>query len=191
MVDFNSLTNVSQTNYKPPQDYQDAHLGAVEAGDVRYLHGSASIIRVGGVPVVAIENINIAESINRNPIYVVGSLAPLGFDVNGVAVNVSGQLVQLALMSLNKSAFYPESEAQIIAQINTVFDIDIVMMDYSKEPAEQPTEPFLTVKNCQKSGSNIAINSNVNIKDSFTAVGTFVIRDFDQLAEYNKIAAAA
>ena len=185
------MAEFTQTNYQPPQSYQDAHNGADEAGDIRYLHGSAAVIRIGEVPVVAIENLNISQSINRNPIYVVGSIAPIGFDVNGVSVNVSGQMIQLALMSLNQSAFYAKTEAQVIAQINTVFDIDVVMMDYSKEAADQPTEPFLTVKNCQNSGSNIVISSNVNIKDSFSAVGTFLIRDFDQLAEFNKIAAAA
>jgi len=181
----------NQTNYQPPQAYQDAHAGADEAGDIRYLHGSAAVIKIGGVPVVAIENLNISQSINRSPIYVVGSIAPIGFDVQGVSVNVSGQMIQLASMSLNQSAFYAKNEAQVIAQINTVFDIDVVMMDYSKAAADIPTEPFLTAKNCQNTGSNIVISSNVNLKDSFTAVGTFLIRDFDQLAEFNKIVAAA
>lgn len=180
-----------QTNYVPPQSYQDAHAGADEAGDIRYLHASAAVIRIGEVPVVAIENLTINQTINRTPIYVVGAIAPIGFDVQGVAVNVSGQMVQLANMSLNQSAFYAKNEAQIIAEINTVFNIDIVMMDYSKEAAEIPTEPFITVQNCQNTGSSITVNPNTNIKDSFTAVGTFMLRDFSVLEQFNKIEAAA
>jgi hypothetical protein len=179
-----------ETTYQPPQSYQDAHKGADEAGDIRYLHASAAVIRIGGVPVVAIENLNISQQINRSPIYVVGSIAPIGFDVQGVSVNVSGQMVQLANMSLNQSSFYAASEAEVIANINRVFNIDIVMMDYSKEdPADIPTEPFLTVQNCQNTGSNIVVNPNTNLKDSFTAVGTFMIRDWDTLQDFNKIAA--
>ena len=183
------MADYIETNYTPPQSYQDAHQGADEAGDIRYLHASAAVIRIGGVPVVAIENLNISQQVNRSPIYVVGAIAPIGFDVQGVSVNVSGQMVQLANMSLNQSSFYAKNESEIIANINTVFNIDIVMMDYSKEAAEIPTEPFLTVKNCQNTGSNIVINPNTNLKDSFTAVGTFLVRDFDALAEFNKIVA--
>ncbi len=182
------MADYVQTNYIPPQSYQDAHEGADEAGDIRYLHSSAAVIRIGEVPVVAIENLTINQTINRVPIYVVGAIAPIGFDVNGVSVNVSGQMVQLANMSLNQSAFYAKNEAQIIAEINTVFNIDIVMMDYTKEAEEIPTEPFITVQNCQNSGSSITIAPNVNIKDAFTAVGTFMLRDFDVLAEFNVIA---
>ncbi len=176
--------------YTPPQSYQDAHKGADEAGDLRYLHASAAVIRIGGVPIVAIENLNISQQINRSPIYVVGAIAPIGFDVQGISVNVSGQLVQMAIMSLNQSSFYPSNEADVIASINRVFNIDVVMMDYKQtDPAEIPTEPFLTVRNCQNTGSNIVINPNTNLKDSFTAVGTMMERDWDHLAEFNKLAA--
>ncbi len=185
------MADFVQTNYITPQAFQDSHAGADEAGDLRYLHSSAAVIRLGEVPMVTIENMTINQQINRSPIFVVGSIAPVGFDVQGVTVNVSGQIVQLANMSLNQSAFYAQNEAQVIANINTVFNIDIVMMDFSKEAADVPTEPFITVKNCQNTGSSITINPNTNIKDSFTVVGTFMVRDFSVLAEFNKIAAAA
>ena len=185
------MADYVQTNYIPPTQYSNAHSGADEADDVRYLHSSAAVIRIGEVPVVAIENITINQQIARTPIYVIGAIAPIGFDVNGVSVNVSGQMVQLANMSLNQSAFYAKNEAQVIAQINTVFNIDIVMMDYTKEAEAQDTGPFITIQNCQNTGSNITIAPNVNIKDAFTAVGTFMIRDFDVLAEFNKAAEAA
>ena len=174
--------------YTPPQSYQEAHKGADEAGDLRYLHASAAVIRIGGVPVVAIENLSISQSINRVPIYVVGALAPIGFDVQGISVNVSGQIVQMANMSLNQSTFYPKNEAEVIANINRVFNIDVVMMDYKKlEANDIPTEPFITVRNCQNTGSNITINPNTNLKDSFTAVGTMMEREWDELAEFNKL----
>ena len=185
------MADYEETLYTPPQSYQDAHAGADEAGDLRYLHASAAVIRIGAVPVVAIENVNISQQINRSPIYVIGAIAPIGFDVQGVQVNVSGQLVQLANMSLNQSTFYPQNEAEIIANINRVFAIDIVMMDYSKtDPADIPTEPFITVRNCQNTGSNIVVNPNTNLKDSFTAVGTMMERDWDALTDFNKIIAA-
>ena len=177
------MADYTETLYQPPQAYQDAHNGADEAGDIRYLHASAAVIRIGGVPVVAIENLNISQQINRSPIYVVGAIAPLGFDVQGVSVNVSGQLVQLAVMSLNQSAFYPANEAEVIA--------DIVMLDNTKDdPADVPTEPFITVKNCQNTGSNIVINPNTMMKDSFTAVGTMMERDWGALVDFNKLQAA-
>lgn len=185
------MAEYEETLYQPPQSYQDAHNGADEAGDLRYLHASAAVIRIGAVPVVAIENVNISQQINRSPIYVIGAIAPIGFDVQGVQVNVSGQLVQLANMSLNQSTFYPQNEAEIIANINRVFAIDIVMMDYSNtDPADVPTEPFITVRNCQNTGSNIVVNPNTNLKDSFTAVGTMMERDWSVLEDFNKIAAA-
>lgn len=185
------MAEYTETLYQPPQSYQDAHNGADEAGDIRYLHASAAVIRIGGVPVVAVENLNISQQINRSPIYVVGAIAPLGFDVQGVSVNVSGQLVQLANMSLNQSAFYPANEAEVIANINRVFAIDIVMMDNTKDdPADVPTEPFITVRNCQNTGSNIVINPNTMMKDSFTAVGTMMERDWDALIDFNKLQAA-
>jgi hypothetical protein len=183
MADY--ITNL----YTPPKSYQDAHAGADEAGDIRYLHASAAVIRIGGVPVVAVENLNISQQINRSPIYVVGAIAPLGFDVQGVSVNVSGQLVQLAVMSLNQSPFYPANEAEVIANINRTFNIDIVMVDNKADPLENLTEPIITVLNCQNTGSNITINPNTNMKDSFTAVGTFMVRNWDALADFNKLAA--
>lgn len=182
------MADYDQTTYTPPQSYQDAHKGADEAGDLRYLHASAAVVRIGGVPVVAIENLNVSQQINRSPIFCVGSIAPIGFDVQGVSVNVSGQMVQMANMSLNQSAFYSKSEADVIANINRVFDIDIVMMDYSQsDPADIPTEPFITIRNCQNTGSNIVIAPNTNLKDSFTAVGTFMVRNWEMLENFAKV----
>ena len=187
-----------ETNYTPPASYQDAYAAAIEPGtSFRYLHASSAVIRLGAIPIVLIENLNISQQINRSPIYAVGAIAPLGFDVQGVSVNVSGQIVQLADMALNDSSFYPKNEADIIANINTTFIIDIVMMDYLNSTRQsgqgdklgEQTEAFITVRNCQNTGSNITINPNTNIKDSFTAVGTIMERDWSVLENFNKIAA--
>ena len=185
------MADYEETLYTPPQSYQEAHKGADEAGDLRYLHAASAVVKIGSVPVVALESLNISQNINRSPIYVIGSLAAIGFDVQGISVNVSGQLVQLANMSLTQSSFYPSNEADVIANINTVFAIDIVMMDYKQtDPAKIPTTPFIRVRNCQNTGSNITINPNTNLKDSFTAVGTMMERDWDALTDFNKIVAA-
>ena len=192
------MAEFEETNYTPPASYQDAYAAAIEPGtSFRYLHGGAAVIRLGAVPIVLIENMNISQQINRSPIYAVGSIAPLGFDVQGISVNVSGQIVQMADMALNDSAFYPKNEAEVLANINTTFIIDIVMMDYLNstrlsgqgDKLGEQTEAFITVRNCQNTGSNITINSNTTIKDSFTAVGTMMERDWKVLENFNKIAA--
>lgn len=196
MADFQG-----QTNYIPPLSYSNAYAGADEADDIRYLHASAAIIKIGEVPVVALENLTINQTINRTPIYAVGSIVPLGFDVQGISVNVSGQLVQLAKMSLNQSAFYAKNEADVIANINTVFTIDIEMNDYfslDNKDADgnikvnasgfgDPTGAFITVHNCQNTGSSITVNPNTMMKDAFTAVGTFMSRDWDVLVGFNEL----
>ncbi len=180
------MADIVSTLYEAPADYQTALAAAEEVGDIRYLHASAAVVRMGAVPIVLLENLNISMQINRSPIYAISSIVPLGFDVQGVSVNVSGQLVQLAKMSLANSAFYPSSEADIIANINRVFNIDIIMYDHTKPTLDASTGPFITVKNCQNTGSNIVINPNTMIKDSFTAVGTMMERDWDQLATFNE-----
>ncbi|UCE64957.1 MAG: hypothetical protein JSU85_08710 [Candidatus Zixiibacteriota bacterium] len=181
-----------ETTFIPPQPYTDAHQGADEADDLRLLHSSAAVIRFGGVPIVAVENLNISITENRTPIYVVGSISPIAFDIQNVAVNISGSLVQMAIMSLAQTSFYPKSEADIIASINRVFNIDIFMIDHTNlDPAELYTEPFLTVKNVQKTGNNFVINPSTMIKDSFTAVATFVVNNREALKNYNRILEAA
>jgi len=176
---------VEDKPYEAPQSYVEAHADAAEASDLRFLHSSAAVIRMGGLPIVAIENLNISQQIARSPINVIGSIVPIAFDVQSVTVNVSGQLVQLAVMSLNNSSFYPANEAEIIANINRVFDIDVVMQDYVRTPEEVETIPFITIKNCQNTGSNITINPSTMLKDSFTAVGTIMQRDWSKLKDFN------
>lgn len=179
-------TDIISTDYETPANYLTSHADAKEAGDIRFLHASASVIRINGVPIVAIENLNISQTISRQPIYSVGSIVPIGFDVNGVQVSVSGQLVQLASMSLNDSLFYPNSEADIISNINKVFQIDVMMIDYTKDdPLDYETDAFLSVLNCQNTGSNITINPNAMLKDSFSAVGTFMARNPLALTDFN------
>ena len=143
------MAEVNDIPYEAPQSYRDSHADAPEANDLRFLHSSAAVIRMGGVPIVAIENLNISQQIARSPINVIGSIVPIAFDVQSVTVNVSGQLVQLAIMSLNNSSFYPANEAEIIANINKVFNIDIVMQDHLRTPDDIETIPFITIKNCQ------------------------------------------
>lgn len=182
------MANYIETQFTPPQSYQNAHAGADEVSDLRFLHSSASVIRLGSVPMVSVENLNISETVNRTPIYVVGSISPIAFDVQNVAVNISGSLVKSAIMSLYQSSFYARNEAELIATLNRTFIIDIFMVDHTKtDPADLYTEPFLSVMNCQKTGSNIVINPSTMIKDSFTAAGTFVIRDPDALTNFNKL----
>jgi len=183
------MADYTQKLYSPPQNIQDAFQGADEAGDLRYLHASAAVIKLGSVPIFLLENLTISQSVNRSPIYMVGSIAPVGFDVNGVTVNISGQITLNVAMSLKDSGFYPKNEADIIANINRVFDIDIIMIDRTKsDPADIQTEPFITVRNCVNTGSSITVNPNAMLKDAFTAVGTIMERDWDVLKDFNKLA---
>ena len=179
------MAEYNESQYQAPIEVQQAWKGADEAGDLRYLHAASAVIKIGGIPVVALESLNINQSTPMAPIHVIGSLAPLGFDAQGVSVNISGQLIQMANMSLNQSSFYPANESDLIANINTVFIIDISMMDYSKGSSAIPTGNFIRVLNCKNTGSSITINPNTNLKDSFTAVGTMMTRDWSKLAEFN------
>jgi len=183
MVDY-----VTET-YVPPAQYNHAYATGMGADDsFRYLHASSAVIKLGAVPIVLIENLNISMQVNRTPIYAVGAIVPLGFDLQGVSVNVSGQIVQTADMKLNDSPFYPDNEADILANINTTFLIEVHMMDHLNKTEGKATQlrAFLTVRNCQNTGSSISINTNTNIKDSFTAVGTMMERDWSALETYNK-----
>jgi hypothetical protein len=78
-----------------------------------------------------------------------------------------------------------------VANINTVFDIDILAQDANAENVdERLTEPFIILKNCQNTGETINLSTNANIRQSFTAVATFMERDIaDALKDFNKIAA--
>lgn len=178
-----------ETLYDAPQHYKDSHALAPESADLRFLHASAAVIKMGGIPTVAIENINITVQNNRTPIFVCGSISAIAFDVSGVLVNVSGQLVQLADMSLDNSSFYAQSEVDLIGNINRVFKIEIIMLDHKKEdPNDIETDPIFTVLNCQNTGQNININPTTNMKDAFTCVGTFMNRNLKTaLTDFNKI----
>ncbi len=180
------MADYVETLYQAPISTQEAWKGADEADDLRYLHAASAVVKIGDVPVVALETLNISQNINRNPIYVISSLAAIGFDANGISVNISGQLVQMANMSLVQSSIYPADEKDVIANMNVVFAIDIVMMDYKKESDDIQTTPFITVRNCQNTGSNITINPNTNLKDSFSAIGTMMERDWTALEDFNK-----
>jgi hypothetical protein len=185
------MADTIKKNYEPPQWYQDGMDGADEAGDLRFVHSSAAIVRIGEVPIVALENVSITVSIVRNPIMVIGSPVAIGFDFGGYNANISGQIVMNAASTLNKSQFFAKSVNDLVANINTVFDIDILAQDANAENVdERLTEPFIILKNCQNTGETINLSTNANIRQSFTAVATFMERDIaDALKDFNKIAA--
>lgn len=187
------MTDPIKTNYDPPQWYQDGHQGAEEVGDLRYVHSSAAVVRLGQTPLAALENLTITIAINRTPIMVIGSPVPIGFDFSGYTANVSGQIVMNAASTLNKSDFFPKSVQEIVKSINAVFDIDIIAQDaFADTVDERMTEPFITLKNCQNTGETITLTNNSNIRQSFTAVATFMERDIaNALSEFNKVPVAA
>lgn len=178
-------------NYDPPSWFQDGMNGADEAGDLRYVHSSAAIVRIGLVPIVALENLTITVAINRTPIMVIGSPVPIGFDFSGYTANISGQIVMNAASTLNKSDFFPKTVDEIVKNINSVFDIDLIAQDaFIDDVDDRLTEPFITLKNCQNTGETITLSNNTNIRQSFTAVATFMERAIETaLKDFNKLAA--
>ena len=185
------MTDPINKNYDPPEWFQNGMNGADEAGDLRFLHSSAAVIRLGEVPIVAIENMTITVGVNKTPIMVIGSPVAIGFDFSGYTVNVSGQIVMNAASTLNKSDFFAKSVEEVVKNINSVFDIDIIMQDaFADNVEERATEPFVTIKNCTNTGETITLSNNTNLRQSFTAIGTFMQRNLDTaLAEFNKIPA--
>ncbi|MCP4755215.1 MAG: hypothetical protein GY866_30470 [Proteobacteria bacterium] len=175
---------MEQTNCAPPQEFIDANAGAPEASNPQVLHGCLAVIKMGGTPAVAVENMNISEAENKSPIFVCGSLFALGYDQSGITVNVSGQIVQLAKSTLANSAFYPQSEKDLMKNLNKVFEIDVYLQDLTKEKDSVLVGPVYTVKNCQKSGKNFALNPSTAIRDSFTAIGSFVTLNPTSLAGF-------
>ena len=77
------MPDIVSKNYEPPEWFQNGHSGAEEAGDLRFVHSSAAVIRLGQVPIVAIENLTITTAITNTPIMVVGSPVAIGFDFGG------------------------------------------------------------------------------------------------------------
>lgn len=183
------MANYVKKNYEPPAFVQNALKGADEAGDLRFLHSSAAVIRIGEVPVGAVENWTITSNTTRNPIMTCSSPVPIGFDFGGNTVTISGQIVLNAASGLNDSGFFPNSVAELISSINEVFDVDIIAFDATAEsPEDQATEPIVTVKNCQNTGETITLNSNTNLRQAITAVGTFMERNIKTaLQNFNKI----
>lgn len=185
------MTDPIKTNYEPPQWFQDGHQGADEVGDLRYVHSSAAVARLGQTPIVALENLTITIAINRTPIMVIGSPVPIGFDFSGYTANISGQIVMNAASTLNKSEFFPKSVQDVVKNINAVYDIDLIAQDaFADTVDDRMTTPFITLKNCQSTGETITLTNNSNIRQSFTAVATFMERDIaNALENFNKIAA--
>lgn len=180
---------LNATKYKPPAEYVAAYQDAPEVNDLRFLHAAGAVVKIGGIPVVALENLNISQTQSKTPIVCLGTLAPLGFDPQPIQVTVQGQIVQMAKMSLAKSTFYPESVGGLLANVNKVFNITVQLQDHSQDdPSKILTGVFLEVENCTNTGSNISLSPNSNIKDSFTAVGTFVKRNWDTLNNFQEAA---
>lgn len=178
------MSDLPITNYyTPPVTYNKSHDGAPEAGDFIPLQGSQSVILIGGLPIVGIENLSINETVAKTPIYTLGMLEALAFEQQNVSVTVSGTIVQNARMSLQDSEFYPKGPAEMAAFLNTVFDIEIVFQDATKPDNDRKTKPVWTTKNCQRTGSNLSI-PNGKIIDSFTIIGTHLVRDFKVLEDY-------
>ena len=177
-------------NYEPPEWFMNGMNGADEAGVLRFVHSSAAVIRLGQVPIVAIENMTITTAITNTPIMVIGSPVAIGFDFGGYTVNVSGQIVLNAASTLNKSEFFAKSVDELVKNINQIFDIDVIAQDaFADNVEERATEPFFTIKNCKNSGETITLGNNANMRQSFTAVGTFMNRDLaTALANFNKVA---
>lgn len=173
--------------YTPPPHYQNSHQGASESSDFIPLFGSQSKIIVGGIPLVGIDNISIAESVTKTPIYTLGMLEALAFEQQNVSVNISGTLVQNARMSMAGEAgagteFYPQNPAQMMEFLNSVFDIELVLQK-PNTPEDPETTPVFTAKNCQRTGSNISV-PNGKIIDSFSIIGAYLERDFATLANF-------
>jgi len=173
--------------YTPPQTYQDVYASPIggnnEAGDFVPLVGSQSVIVFGGLPIVGIENLSINEVNTQTPIFALGLIHALAFEQQNVTVNVSGTIAQNARQSLQNSEFYPKGPDEMAAYFNSVFSIEVAFQDATKDQNARVTQPVFIVENCRRSASNISIPSG-KIVDSFTAVGTYLVRDFAQLKEF-------
>lgn len=173
--------------YTPPFHFQKSHGDAKESSDFITLVGSQSKVIVGGVPLVGIDNISIAESLQKTPIYTLGMMEALAFEQQNVSINVSGSITQNARMSMAGEGgigteFYPRDPTQMMQFLNSVFDIEIVFQN-PVNPDDPETTPVFTIKNCQRTGSNISI-SNGKIVDSFSVIGTHILRDFTSLVNF-------
>jgi len=171
------------SNYAaPPQHYQDAYSDG-GSSDFIPLQGSQSVIVFGGRPVVGIDNISIQESLSKTPIYTLGMLESLGNEQGNLTVNVSGTITQNARMALQNSEFYPNTAADMMKYLNSYFDIEIKFQDQQADKNDRITSSVWTIKNCQRTGSNISI-PNGKIIDSFTVLAQRLNRDFSSLSNF-------